>query len=182
MTGRKQFPVHLLPWCSGTAWDHQWTGTHTDLCAGSLSEGFWSNPGTDHCCWVETLQLAPGPGSTGTAGLGSVGSLRNGCGKQTCDHAFYLHAELVCVTAKVVTFVILQLVSTVLSKPKHEIFILLYCKDHSKALSTFLRLSPCEMLSAVRKAETRWVSDPVSPQWGRNWKVFSPRSLYRTQK
>ncbi|TNN77235.1 hypothetical protein EYF80_012542 [Liparis tanakae] len=35
------------------------------------------------------------------------------------------------------------------------------------------------MLSAVRKAETRWVMDPASPQWGRNWKVFSPRSLRR---
>lgn len=37
------------------------------------------------------------------------------------------------------------------------------------------------MLSAVRKAETRWVIDPASPQWGRNWKVFSPRSLWTTQ-
>lgn len=42
---------------------------------------------------------------------------------------------------------------------------------------TFLRLSPWEMLSAVRKAVTRWVMEPASPQWGRNWKVFSPRSL-----
>lgn len=37
------------------------------------------------------------------------------------------------------------------------------------------------MLSAVRKAETRWVIDPASPQWGRNWKVFSPRSLWTIQ-
>lgn len=42
---------------------------------------------------------------------------------------------------------------------------------------TFLRLSPWEMLSAVRKADTRWVMEPASPQWGRNWKVFSPLSL-----
>ncbi len=33
---------------------------------------------------------------------------------------------------------------------------------------TFLRFRPCEMLSAVRKAETRWVMEPASPQCGRN--------------
>lgn len=42
-----------------------------------------------------------------------------------------------------------------------------------------MRLSPWEMLSAVRKAVTRWVIEPASPQWGRNWNVFSPRSLCR---
>lgn len=42
-----------------------------------------------------------------------------------------------------------------------------------------MRLSPWEMLSAVRKAVTRWVIEPASPQWGRNWNVLSPRSLYR---
>lgn len=36
------------------------------------------------------------------------------------------------------------------------------------------------MLSDVRKAETKWVIDPASPQWGRNWKVLSPSSLQDT--
>lgn len=63
-----------LPWCSGTAWDHLWTEIHTGLCAETLGEDFWSTPGTGCCCWVETLQLAPGPGSTGTAAQGSEGT------------------------------------------------------------------------------------------------------------
>lgn len=38
------------------------------------------------------------------------------------------------------------------------------------------------MLSAVRKALTRCVMEPASPQCGRNWKVFSPRSLSREER
>lgn len=47
---------------------------------------------------------------------------------------------------------------------------------------TFLRLSPWEMLSAVRKAETRWVMEPASPQWGRNMNVFISLSLQKNTK
>ena len=38
------------------------------------------------------------------------------------------------------------------------------------------------MLSAVRKALTRCVMEPASPQCGRNWKVFNPRSLSRDKE
>lgn len=61
------------PWCNGTAWDRLWTGTRTGLCAGTLSKGSLSIPGTGCCCWVGTWRLGPEPGSTGTAELGSVG-------------------------------------------------------------------------------------------------------------
>lgn len=66
--------IFCLPWCSGTALDHQWTGTHTGPFVGTLWEDFWSIPGTGCCCWVETLQLAPVPGSTGTEAQGSKGT------------------------------------------------------------------------------------------------------------
>lgn len=42
---------------------------------------------------------------------------------------------------------------------------------------TFLRLSPCEMLSAVMKEASRWVMAPASPQWGLNKNVFMPLCL-----
>lgn len=45
--------------------------------------------------------------------------------------------------------------------------------------NTFFKSSPWEMLSAVRKADTRCVIDPASPQWGRNRKVHMPLSLRR---
>lgn len=60
------------PWCSGTAWDRQWTGTHTGLCAETLAEGSWSTEGRGCCCSEGTWRSAPAPGSTCTATLDSA--------------------------------------------------------------------------------------------------------------
>ena len=41
---------------------------------------------------------------------------------------------------------------------------------------TLRRRSPWEMDSHIMKADTRCWTGPASPQWGRNTKVFMPRS------
>lgn len=59
------------PWCSGTAWGHQWTATHTGLSEETLAAGSWSTAGTGCCCSAGTWRWGPGPGSTSTATLDS---------------------------------------------------------------------------------------------------------------
>lgn len=64
------------PWCSGTAWGHQWTATHTSLSVETLLEGFWSTRGTGCCYSVGTWRWEPVPDNTGTGAQDSEESWR----------------------------------------------------------------------------------------------------------
>lgn len=67
---------------------------------------------------------------------------------------------------------------------RSQIFSHVHCRYQPtwEPTCTFFRSKPWEMLSAVRKADTRWVIDPASPQWGRNRKVLIPLSLQKLKR
>lgn len=142
------------PWCSGTAWGHQWRGKPPGLSSGTPAEGFWHIPRISCCYWGATWQWGSEPGSTDTGAQDSGGGPWKTRRRWMNWHSEPIPGGLSSATR--------------FSKTP---------RCFRKRGLTFLRLRPWEMLSAVMKQASRWVMAPASPQWGLNKKVFMPLCL-----